>query len=149
MATKKSSSSAPAKRSRSTSTTSSRARKDSAERQTSAGADSSAERASDERPSRKDSSAPRAAAPKRMSGPKIAQAALQQLVELVGKQPEGVTSLQRTDDGWTVHVEVLEVRRVPDTTDVLSSYEVDMDTDGDLLGYRRLRRYVRGVPGES
>jgi hypothetical protein len=119
MATKKSSSAAPAKRSSSGSG------------------------------SRAASSAPRAEAPKRMSGPKVAQAAVQQLIELVGKQPEGVTGLQRTEDGWTVQVEVLEVRRVPDTTDVLSSYEVDMDSDGDLMGYRRLRRYVRGVPGES
>jgi hypothetical protein len=45
-------------------------------------------------------------------------------------------------------VEVVEVRRIPDTTDVLALYEVEMDTDGAMEGYRRLRRYARGVPGE-
>ena len=41
------------------------------------------------------------------------------------------------------------MRRIPDTTDVLALYEVDVDSDGDLEGYRRLRRYARGVPGEG
>ena len=31
-----------------------------------------------------------------------------------------------------MQVEVLEVRRIPDTTDVLALYEVEVDTDGDL-----------------
>ena len=60
-----------------------------------------------------------------------------------------MTGLERTDDGWTVQVEVVEVRRIPDTTDVLALYEVDVDSDGDLQGYRRLRRYARGCPGED
>ena len=147
MATKKTGSSAPAKRARSTSTSSSRANKPASDETSTEETESTG--GSDGRATRRESSAPRAAAPKRMSGPQVAQAAVRQLIELAGKQPEGVTGLQRTEDGWTVQVEVLEVRRVPDTTDVLSSYEVEMDTDGDLLGYRRLRRYVRGVPGES
>lgn len=147
MATKKTGSSAPAKRTRSSSTSSSRANKPATDETSTEETESTG--GSDGRATRRESSAPRAAAPKRMSGPQVAQAAVRQLIELAGKQPEGVTGLQRTEDGWTVQVEVLEVRRVPDTTDVLSSYEVEMDTDGDLLGYRRLRRYVRGVPGES
>jgi hypothetical protein len=93
--------------------------------------------------------APRAEAPKRKSGPAIAAEASRQLLELTGRGAEGVTGLERTDDGWKVHVEVVEVRRIPDTTDVLALYEVDVDTDGELNGYRRLRRYSRGVPGED
>jgi hypothetical protein len=95
------------------------------------------------------SGAPRAAAPKRMSGPQVAAAAAHQLLELTGKDAEGVTGLQRTEDGWTVHVEVVEVRRIPDTTDILALYELEMDSDGELQGYRRIRRYGRGVPGED
>jgi hypothetical protein len=70
--------------------------------------------------------------------------AAQELAELTGKGVEGVTGLERTDDGWTVEVEVVEVRRIPDTTDVLALYEVTADARGALLGYRRLRRYARG-----
>jgi hypothetical protein len=97
----------------------------------------------------KRASAPRASAPKRVTATQVAARAAQQLLELTGKEAEGVTGLERADDGWKVRVEVVEVRRIPDTTDVLALYEVDVDEDGDLTGYRRLRRYARGVPGED
>jgi hypothetical protein len=89
--------------------------------------------------------APRAAAPRRRSsGIQLARAAAQQLVEMTGRETEGVTALERTDDGWKAEIEVLEVRRIPDTTDLLALYEVELDSDGDIEGYRRLRRYTRG-----
>jgi hypothetical protein len=72
-----------------------------------------------------------------------------QLSELTGKEVEGVTGLDRTDDGWTVHLDVLELRRIPATTDVLASYEVDLDSQGELEGYRRAQRYVRGAAGKE
>jgi hypothetical protein len=102
----------------------------------------------DERSPRR-GSAPRASAPKRVTGVRVAAMAADQLLELTGKAAEGVTGLQRTDDGWTVQVEVVEVRRIPDTTDVLALYEVEVDEDGELESYRRLRRYARGAPGEE
>jgi hypothetical protein len=95
------------------------------------------------------SSAPRASAPRRRSGMTIAAEAAQQLVELTGRDVEGVTALERTDDGWLVEVDVLEVRRIPDTTDVLATYELTLDEDGEIDGYRRLRRYVRGTPEDG
>lgn len=95
------------------------------------------------------SSAPRASAPKRMSGPQVAASAARQLLELTGREAEGVTGLSRTDDGWKVQVEMIEVHRIPNTTDVLALYEVEVDERGDLQGYRRIRRYARGVPGED
>ena len=93
--------------------------------------------------------APRAEAKRKKTGTAIAAYAARQLIEVTGKDVEGVTALERTDDGWTVQVEVLEVRRIPDTTDVLGLYEVQVDSDGDLLGYRRQQRYVRGTPSDE
>ncbi|NHC21638.1 gas vesicle protein [Nocardioides sp. IC4_145] len=81
---------------------------------------------------------------RRLRPRQLAEQAASQLLELTGKQPEGVTGLHRTDDGWVVVVEVLELHRVPETTDVLASYEVEVDDDGELLGYRRRERFVRG-----
>ena len=78
----------------------------------------------------------------------MARTAAQQLLQLTGKASEGVTGIERTDDGWTVQVEVVETRRIPDTTDMLGLYEIETDADGDVLGYRRVRRYVRGTAGE-
>jgi hypothetical protein len=83
-----------------------------------------------------------------VTGPRLAHRAAEQLVQLTQKPFEGVVGLERMDDGWTVQVEVLELRRVPETTDVIGMYEVRLDTSGQLVGYKRLHRYVRGEAGE-
>jgi hypothetical protein len=80
---------------------------------------------------------------------KVAGHAAEQLLALTGREPEGVTGLERTDDGWAVRIEVLELRRVPTTTDLLALYEVLTDRRGELQGYRRLRRYTRGAPDDE
>jgi hypothetical protein len=98
---------------------------------------------------RKKASAPRAEADRPPNAGRIAAEALRQLSELTGKDAEGVVGLDRSDDGWTVEVEVLEVSRIPNTTDVLALYEVEVDGRGSLQGYRRVRRYVRGAAGED
>jgi len=83
-----------------------------------------------------------------VTGARLAHRAAEQLVQLTQKPFEGVVGLERVDDGWAVQVEVLELRRVPETTDVIGMYEVRLDTSGDLVGYKRLHRYVRGEAGE-
>ena len=111
---------------------------------------SSAKKASAKKaPARKRAGAPRAEADRPPNPGRVAAEAARQLVELTGKDAEGVVGLDRSDDGWKVEVEVVEVRRIPNTTDVLAMYEVEVDGRGSLKGYRRVRRYVRGVPGED
>lgn len=91
-------------------------------------------------------SAPRSQARPPAKPSKVAAEVMSELGALTGKDVEGVAGLEKTDDGWTVRVEVVELRRIPDTTDVLALYEVQADTHGSLEGYQRVRRYVRGVP---
>jgi hypothetical protein len=79
----------------------------------------------------------------------LALAAAEQLVALTGKPFEGIVGLRRSDDGWDVDIEVLEMRRIPSTTDVIAVYRVAVDAQGDLLDYRRLHRYLRGQAGEE
>jgi hypothetical protein len=67
-----------------------------------------------------------------------------QLAELTGMSAESVSSFARTEDGWSLEVEVLELARVPDTMSLMASYQVELDPEGLLTGYRRLRRYERG-----
>jgi hypothetical protein len=74
----------------------------------------------------------------------VAARAASELTGLIGRQAEGVVGVEQVDDGWRVQVEVVESRRIPDTTDILAIYEVDVDTDGEVTAYRRLSRYVRG-----
>jgi hypothetical protein len=73
----------------------------------------------------------------------VVRRAREQLRDLQGSEAESVSSLERAGEGWRVTLEVVEVRRVPDSTDVLASYEIELDDDGGLLGYRRVRRYYR------
>lgn len=80
----------------------------------------------------------------RISAAAAARAGMKGLAELVGKKPQGVTSVEPTDEGWRVGVEVLEDERVPSTADILAIYEADLDSGGSLLSYRRTRRYPRG-----
>ncbi|MFI7319814.1 gas vesicle protein [Streptomyces venezuelae] len=74
----------------------------------------------------------------------VLRGAREQLAELTGMTPESVSSFERTEDGWLLEIEVLELSRVPDTMSLLASYEVQLDPQGELTGYRRLRRYERG-----
>jgi hypothetical protein len=74
---------------------------------------------------------------------RVGQIALEEVASLVGCPAEGVTGIRKGQDGWIVTVEVLEVGRVPETTDVLASYDVHVDADGDVTEYQRLRRYLR------
>jgi hypothetical protein len=85
-----------------------------------------------------------------MRAAQVAREVAQQLAELIRKEPGEVTQLQRNDDdGWAVHIEVMELHRIPETMDMMALYEVTADAHGAVQGYRRLRRYVRGVPGEE
>jgi hypothetical protein len=95
-------------------------------------------------------SPPRAEAPRRRSsGAHMAGTAREAVEGLTGKTPESVTAIERSDDGWRVAVEVLELERIPSTTDVMAIYEVTLDEQGELQGYRRVHRYLRGTPGDE
>lgn len=80
----------------------------------------------------------------RTSASRIAAHAQEHINALTSRDVVGVTSVEPTDTGWLVQVEVLEDRRVPSSSDMLALYEAELDENGDLLAYRRTRRYVRG-----
>jgi hypothetical protein len=65
------------------------------------------------------------------------------LQSLVGRPVDAISGIEPTDDGFVVRMEVLEVERVPATTDVLASYELQLDGDGELMSFAKTRRYYR------
>jgi gas vesicle protein GvpO len=79
-----------------------------------------------------------------LSAAKAGQAGLRQIAELTGKEAEGVTGVEPADDGWVVGVEVVEDKRIPSSTDILATYETEVGMDGELVSYRRVKRYTRG-----
>jgi hypothetical protein len=63
--------------------------------------------------------------------------------ELHGEEAESISHVSRTNGGWVVGLEVVEVRRIPDSTDVLATYDVELDYDGGIRRFQRVRRYHR------
>ena len=69
--------------------------------------------------------------------------ARQQLEELLERPVESVSSLERTHDGWVAALEVVELKRIPESTDVMASYEMELDDGLNLRRYQQVRRYNR------
>ncbi len=80
----------------------------------------------------------------------VLRAAHEQFAELTGLRPEGISRFERSEGGgWELEAEVVELARVPETMSVMALYELSLDTDGLLTGYRRVRRYERGRTGRT
>jgi hypothetical protein len=72
------------------------------------------------------------------------------LPSLLGRPVESVIGVERDDDGgWKVTVQVVELARIPRSTDVLGAYVVRLDENGELEGYERWRRYARSQVDED
>lgn len=85
---------------------------------------------------------------KRISAVRAVKKAIEEFSTLTGRPPESVVGTRWKDDHWSVRLEVVESRRIPDSADLLAEYEVELDEDGELMAYDRKDRYVRGRPSE-
>jgi hypothetical protein len=86
----------------------------------------------------------------RVSAARVARHAREQMRELTGQPVEGVLAVRRADEGgWEVTVQVLELQRVPNSTDVLGAYMLSLDENGEVQEYRRTRRYYRNQVEED
>ncbi|MEV1010026.1 gas vesicle protein [Streptomyces sp. NPDC049881] len=82
----------------------------------------------------------------RVRGPEgAARRASRRLERLTGHPVDGVSGVSAEEHGWRVALDVLEVPRIPDTTSLMATYEVDLDRHGKLLRFRRVRRYRRAA----
>jgi len=74
----------------------------------------------------------------------IARRAKEQVAQLTGLTAERVSGVARDSDGWHVSVDVVELKRIPEASDILATYDVMLDERGRLLNCQRARRYCRG-----
>ena len=70
-------------------------------------------------------------------------AARKAIEALLGKPPETTTRCEKAQDGWEVQVEVMETKGRLADNDILASFVLRLDADGDLDSYQRVRRYTR------
>ncbi len=85
----------------------------------------------------------------RLTAARAARKAVEQLAELTDRRLESVVEINSEQETFTVVIEAVEDARVPSTADVMAEYEVQLDEDGELLGYRRRARYIRGSTEEG
>jgi hypothetical protein len=89
---------------------------------------------------------------RRLSAREAVQSVREDFPSLLGRPIESVLGVERVDDdgdGWLVTVQVIELERIPRSTDVLGAYAVQLDKSGELIGYRRRRRYNRSAADED
>ncbi|WP_328305759.1 gas vesicle protein GvpO [Actinomycetospora sp. NBC_00405] len=79
----------------------------------------------------------------------VSRTALAEVAELTGKDVEKVVALRRDGEVWVLDVEVVDLRRVPESTDFMATYRVHLDDADNVLELRRVRRYVRAWVGDD
>jgi Gas vesicle synthesis protein GvpO len=86
----------------------------------------------------------------RLSGREVVERVRRELPALLGHRVESVLGLEPDDGkGWNVTVQVVELSRIPHSTDVLGAYTVTLDEQGELQSYKRQRRYYRNQADED
>jgi len=83
---------------------------------------------------------------------KITNLALAIAKKYISKEPETVIGIEQKEGEWKVTVEALERKAVPDTQDLLGRYEIRLNKNGELIGWKQKmirKRSDRMVPAEE
>ncbi|EFH09342.1 gas vesicle protein GvpO [Teichococcus cervicalis] len=70
--------------------------------------------------------------------------ARRQLEALLSQPTETVSRFEPTEEGWLLHLDVLEHHAIPRTHDLIARYEVALDPGGGLRRWKRTSRGQRG-----
>lgn len=81
---------------------------------------------------------PKEAPPVKLTPAQVVESALRGLA-MLKMRVSAVTAVTRVANGWQVVAELIESRAVPDTSDLLGVYEMQLDEAGNILGYMRTR----------
>ncbi len=72
-----------------------------------------------------------------------------QIKKFVNKEPESISSIEKTNDGWKVLCEVLEKKSIPETYDLLKVFEFILDKEAKIIGFKQLMKVIRGDLGDN
>ena len=68
----------------------------------------------------------------------VTEHAKAQLAVATSLAPLIVSGADRQGDGWRLTVEMVELQRIPEAQDVIGTYEVRLNNEGELLEWRRI-----------
>jgi len=63
--------------------------------------------------------------------------AKKQLADLTSFKEPAAIGLKKEKEGWIVTCEIIEKKSIPEGMDVLGTYEIQLDTKGDLISYEK------------
>jgi hypothetical protein len=63
--------------------------------------------------------------------------------QLTGRPVDRIVGVVSDDSGWRITMEVVELERIPASTNVIGTYDVVVDRSGELLEFTRTHRYHR------
>ena len=66
-----------------------------------------------------------------------------ELAAIIGLELESTISAHPEGDGWRVTLEAVEKKSIPDGMDILGIFEVNLDADGDISEFNRVRMRKR------
>jgi len=66
-----------------------------------------------------------------------------ELNNLIGLEISSTVKAVREDEKWLVAMEVIEKHSIPDGMDILATYEAKLDSEGDILEFKRTRMRKR------
>ena len=69
--------------------------------------------------------------------PKLVERAREDLASLTGLELGSTVSTLKDEKGWRVEIEMVEKKSLPDSMDILATYEVLMDDDANLIEFKR------------
>ena len=81
----------------------------------------------------------------------VIEKARTELHKLTGLEISSTVGIVREDDGWLVTFEVIEKHSIPDSMDILATYETRLDAEGNMLEFKRtsMRKRIETVEAEE
>ena len=68
----------------------------------------------------------------------LVKKAREQLRELTGLKLGSTVSVRKGESNWCVQVEVVEKNSIPDSQDILATYELSVDDEGNVQNFTRV-----------
>ncbi|MBU0464254.1 MAG: gas vesicle protein [Proteobacteria bacterium] len=72
-----------------------------------------------------------------------------ELEALTGLEIGSTVSAHPDGDGWQVTLEAIEKKSIPDSMDILGIFEVNLDVDGNISEFNRVRMRKRNDMDEN
>ena len=79
----------------------------------------------------------------------IQENAVPKIRKLLNKETEGISLIEKTNDGWRVLCDVLDKKSIPETYDILKVFEFMLDKDAKVTSFKLFKKIRRGDIGDS